>query len=57
MKKEDAVGATPNAADSALQRRRFDAFLAKQPKTPTSGAEKEQLYKSFLDWNSHQPRN
>jgi TRAP-type uncharacterized transport system substrate-binding protein len=57
MKKDDAVGATPNAADSALQRRRFDAFLAKQPKTPASGAEREQLYKSFLDWKSRQPRN
>ena len=58
MKKDDAVGAagTP-AADDALQRRRFDAFLATRPKAPASSAEKDQLYKSFLDWNNRHPQN
>ncbi len=57
MKKDDVGGAGPNATDNAPQRRRFDAFLATQPKAPASVAEKEELYKSFLDWNSRHQRN
>ena len=56
MKKDDTVGTTPNAADNGQQRQRFDAFLAVQPKPPASGAEKEELYKSFLEWNKRHPR-
>ena len=56
MKKDDAVGASPAAATDGVQRQRFDAFLAVQPKPPASGAEKEELYKSFLDWNKRHPR-
>jgi TRAP-type uncharacterized transport system substrate-binding protein len=57
LKKDDAVGASPSAADNAPQQRRFDAFLATQPKAPASAAEKEQLYKSYLDWKKSHPRD
>jgi TRAP-type uncharacterized transport system substrate-binding protein len=60
MKKDDAVGAspptTPSATGNAQQQRRFDAFLATRPQAPASGAEREELYRSYLDWNSRHPR-
>jgi hypothetical protein len=56
LKKDDAVGANPNAA-APPQHQRFDAFLATQPKAPASSAEKEELHKSLVDWNKRHPRN
>ncbi|MGJ4993632.1 TAXI family TRAP transporter solute-binding subunit [Bradyrhizobium sp. HKCCYLS3077] len=51
MRKEADVGLTPAAPGSLAQQERFEAFLASQAKAPTSKAEKEELYRSFLEWS------
>ena len=51
MKKESNVGLPPVATGSLAQQERFEAFLALQAKAPTSKAEKEELYRSFLEWS------
>ena len=55
MKKDANVGLASPVADTHLEQQRFDAFLATQSKSPRSTAEKEQLYRSFLDWSKRQP--
>jgi TRAP-type uncharacterized transport system substrate-binding protein len=63
LKQKNAnVGAAPTAADSSEQHQRFNTFLAEQPRGAASAAagtedKKEELYRSFLDWNSrHAPK-
>ena len=51
MRKEADVGLPPAATGSLSQQERFEAFLASQAKAPTTKAEKEELYRSFLDWS------
>ncbi|WP_315753264.1 MULTISPECIES: TAXI family TRAP transporter solute-binding subunit [unclassified Bradyrhizobium] len=51
MKNEANVGLPPAATGSLSQQERFEAFLESQAKAPTSKAEKEELYRSFLDWS------
>ncbi len=51
MKKEADVGLTPEATRSLSQQERFEAFLASQANAPTSKADKEELYRSFLEWS------
>jgi hypothetical protein len=43
------------AGDSAMEYQRFYAFMATQPKTPVTDAEKLQFYREFLEWSSQQP--
>ncbi|MGC2777172.1 MAG: TAXI family TRAP transporter solute-binding subunit [Bradyrhizobium sp.] len=54
MKKEADVGLPPATTGSLSQQERFEAFLALQPQAPTSKAEKDQLYRSFLEWSRKQ---
>ncbi|UFZ01441.1 C4-dicarboxylate ABC transporter substrate-binding protein [Bradyrhizobium ontarionense] len=51
MKKEADVGLPPATTGSLSPQERFEAFLASQAKAPTSKAEKEELYRSFLEWS------
>ncbi|MGY3450076.1 TAXI family TRAP transporter solute-binding subunit [Bradyrhizobium sp. USDA 4353] len=51
MKKEADIGLPPAATGSLTQQERFEAFLASQAKAPPSKAEKEELYRSFLEWS------
>jgi len=51
MRKDADVGMTPTANRPLSPQDRFEVFLASQPKSPTSKAEKEQLYRSFLEWS------
>jgi TRAP-type uncharacterized transport system substrate-binding protein len=43
------------AGDSAMEYQRSYAFMATQPKTPVTDAEKLQSYREFLEWSSQQP--
>src|SRR6266436_1786284 len=54
LKNDDAnASASRNPADnSALEYQRFYAFMATQPKTPVTDAEKLQFYREFLEWSS-----
>ena len=55
--KNPNAGAGPIAADnSPVERQRFETFLAARRKAPVSDAEKEQLYREFLDWSSKNPK-
>jgi len=54
MRKDAGAGMTPTANRSPSRQDRFEVFLAAQPKAPTSKAEKEQLYRSFLEWSRQQ---
>lgn len=54
MRKDADVGLLP-AATGSLSQRRFEAFLAMHPKNPTSKAEKEEFYRSFLEWSRRHP--
>ena len=54
MKKDANVGRASPVADSQ-QEQRFDVFLGTQAKQPRTPAEREQLYRSFLDWSKRQP--
>jgi len=51
MRKDADVGMRPTANRPLSPQDRFEVFLASQPKSPTSKAEKEQLYRSFLEWS------
>jgi hypothetical protein len=53
--KEANAGTGPVAAENSPQYQRFNAFLAALQKGTASGAEKEQLYREFLDWSSRHP--
>jgi len=53
--KDPNSGAGPTSADNSPQYERFKSYLAEQPTAPASGAEKEKLYREFLDWSSQHP--
>ncbi|CCD98378.1 TAXI family TRAP transporter solute-binding subunit [Bradyrhizobium sp. STM 3809] len=55
MKKEAGVALPPAATGSLSQQERFDAFLASQARAP-SKAEKDELYRSFLEWSRKQQK-
>ena len=55
--REANASAAPSAADHPAGRQRFDTFLAGQQKSPMSEAQKQQLYRQFLEWSRKHPPN
>ncbi|MGH6679418.1 MAG: hypothetical protein ACREDL_10945 [Bradyrhizobium sp.] len=46
-----------SSADHPAGQQRFDSFLAAQQKSPMSEAQKQQLYRQFLEWSRKHPSN
>lgn len=46
-----------SSTDHPAGQQRFDTFLAAQQKSPMSEAQKQQLYRQFLEWSRKHPAN
>lgn len=56
LKEQNAnASAAPAAPDNSPQYQRFKTFLADQPEAGMSSAQKETLYRQFLNWSKQHP--
>jgi TRAP-type uncharacterized transport system substrate-binding protein len=57
LKDASTVTGSTAAGGSPVERQRFNRFLSAQGRTPISDPEREQLYRSYLEWSIRHPPN